>query len=148
MSGKRTAILGIGNSQRGDDGAGPNLIQRLNGKLRVALIDAGEVPENHLNPIKAANPQFILVVDCIQMGAQPGDVALLDVEHLSDLCGTTHNPGLGVFVRVVQKTTGADVAILAIQPEQIEYGEGFSARVEKTLNYLESILQQALKGEG
>ncbi len=72
LQGKRTLILGIGNSMRGDDGVGPALIERLQGKVSATLIDGGEVPENYLGPIEAAGPEAVLIVDAADLKAAAG----------------------------------------------------------------------------
>ncbi len=54
LPGKRTVILGVGNPLHGDDAIGPNLVDRLRGRLEATLINAGEVPENYLSTIRAA----------------------------------------------------------------------------------------------
>jgi hypothetical protein len=60
LQNRRTLILGIGNPLRGDDGLGPALIKRLQGKVGAVMIDAGDAPENHLFAIAKANPQAIV----------------------------------------------------------------------------------------
>ena len=47
-----TVIVGIGNTLKGDDGAGPLVCQQLRrAKVCAGLIDAGTVPENYIQPI-------------------------------------------------------------------------------------------------
>jgi len=140
VSGRNVAILGVGNPLRGDDGAGPALIERLQGKVRALLIDAGDVPENYLGPIEAFQPQTVLIVDAALLGAAPGDIALVEKEGLANTTLSTHNASLALFSRVIQATTDADILLLAIQPETTAFGSAISARVDKTLAYLEELL--------
>ncbi len=46
-----TVIIGIGNTLKGDDGAGPLVCEQLSGKVCAELIDAGTVPENYIQTI-------------------------------------------------------------------------------------------------
>ena len=47
----KSIIVGIGNSLRGDDCAGPTLIQNISGKIGAMCIKVGSVPENYLEKI-------------------------------------------------------------------------------------------------
>ena len=62
----RVALVGVGNTLRGDDGVGPLLIESLS-----RLVPAGDVvlfncqmcPENYIGPICGCPPDIILLVD-------------------------------------------------------------------------------------
>jgi hydrogenase 3 maturation protease len=142
LQGKKTIILGIGNPMRGDDGAGPALIERLQGKVSATLIDAGEVPENYLGPIESAAPEVVLIVDAADLKASPGDVALIELDQLAQTGISTHNASLGLFASVVQRLTGADILVLAVQPEVNSFGAGISEEVERTLEWVEGALEE------
>jgi hydrogenase 3 maturation protease len=141
LNGKKTIILGIGNPMRGDDGAGPALIERLQGKTKAILIDGGEVPENYLGPIEAAQPEMVLIVDAADLKASPGDVALIEIDQLAKTGISTHNASLGLFASVVQRLTGADILVLAVQPEVNSFGAGISEAVGRTLEWIATFLQ-------
>ena len=142
LQGKRTLILGIGNTMRGDDGVGPALIDRLQGKVSATLIDGGEVPENYLGPIEAARPEVVLIVDAADLKASPGDVALIELEQLAQTGMSTHNASLGLFASVVQRLTGADILVLAVQPEVNSFGAGMSEAVGRTMEWVEGALEE------
>ncbi len=130
---------------RGDDGLGPALIERLQGKVAATLIDAGEVPENYLGPIEAAGVEVVLIVDAADLKANPGDVALIELEQLGKTGISTHNASLGLFASVVQRLTGADILVLAVQPMVNSFGAPMSEEVEQTLDGLEEMLSTFLR---
>jgi len=142
LQGKRTLILGIGNPLRGDDGLGPALIGRLQGKVAAILIDGGEAPENYLGPIEAAKPQVVLLVDAADLQAAPGDMALLERDQLAQTGISTHNVSLGLLAEVVHRMSGAEVLALAVQPRFNSFGAGISEQVARTLDLLEQVLQE------
>jgi hydrogenase 3 maturation protease len=142
---KRVLILGVGNTLRGDDGAGPALIERLQGKVQATLIDAGEVPENFIGPIEAARPQSIVIVDAADIGASAGEVAILELDQIAEIGLTTHNASLALITRLLQSSTQADVFLLGIQPEAISFGILLSVRVDQTLQSLEQLFRDLLK---
>lgn len=45
---KNVLLLGVGNRQRQDDGVGSYLVRRLQKKIRIPSLDAGDVPENYI----------------------------------------------------------------------------------------------------
>jgi hydrogenase 3 maturation protease len=139
IEGKRLAILGVGNPLRGDDGAGPTLVERWQGKVAATLIDAADVPENYLGVVGAARPEVVLIVDAVELGAAPGDVALIEVGQLAGAGVTTHNASLALFARVLQAETGADIFVVAIQPQSTSFGAPLSPPVEVTLKCLEEL---------
>jgi len=142
---KRVVILGVGNTLRGDDGVGPALIERLQGKVNATLIDAGEVPENFIGPIEAAQPQSIIFIDAADIGADAGDVAVLEIDQVAEIGLTTHNASLALLARLLQSSTQADVFLLAIQPEAIVFGTPLSACVTQTLQTLAELFKELLK---
>jgi hydrogenase 3 maturation protease len=148
LSGK-VVILGVGNPLRGDDGAGPNLIEQLQGCVNATLLDCEEVPENFLGQIAENQPDIVLIIDAIDFGMSPGAVALLEEEQL--LAGTslsTHHSSLQLFIKCLKAETGGTVLVLGIQPESMDYGTEISPRVGETLGLLRHIITRALPPKG
>ena len=138
--GKRLLIMGIGNRLRGDDAIGPLVVDHLQGKVIADLLDAGDVPENYLGVIESFRPETILVVDAVDFGGQPGDVAMLNLDQLSNLALSTHNCSLHLLFKALQLEPPPDVLLLAIQPTNIIFGESLSVPVAETLDMLTQIL--------
>src|SRR5271157_5475175 len=142
LQNRRTLILGIGNPLRGDDGLGPALIKRLQGKGGAVMIDAGDAPENHLFAIAKANPQAIVILDTARLGSQPGQVALVEVDDLVMSEATTHNAPLALFTKSLRSLTSADLFILAVEPEDLGIGTRLSPGVGETLDCLAQLFEQ------
>ena len=143
-----TAVLmGIGNRWRGDDAAGPEVIARLAGRARALCIDAGDAPERHLGEAVEGSPDAILLVDAVDFGGHPGEVALFGVEDLPARLGTTHDVPLSVLMGYLQAMTGADVLLLGIQPETTDFGRRMSAAVDDAVRVVTEMLLAQL-GEG
>ena len=144
LKGKRILLLGVGNRLRGDDAVGSLLIERLQGKVDVPMIDAGDVPENYLGPIEESGAELVLVVDAAEMGAQAGDVALFDIEQVGGMSVSTHTANLGLLFQVIPPERRPEVLLLGIQPENMEFGEGLSEPVRATLESLAEMLVLSL----
>lgn len=138
-------LIGVGNTLRGDDGAGPALIGLLEGKVRAALLDAGEVPESYTGRILAAKADTIAVIDAADFGAAPGDAAILEAEDLADCGVSTHRMPLRVFFSYLRASGSADIFALGIQPAQTGFGTPMSAEVAESVNALAELLQDLLR---
>jgi len=136
-----TAVLmGIGNRWRGDDAAGPEVIARLAGRARARCIDAGDAPERHLGEAVEGPPDGILLVDAVDFGGRPGEVALFGLEDLPATLGTTHDVPLSVLMGYLRAMTGADVLLLGLQPETTDFGRRMSAAVDDAVRVVTDAL--------
>ncbi|TEB11828.1 hydrogenase 3 maturation endopeptidase HyCI [Pelotomaculum propionicicum] len=143
----RVFLVGIGNILRGDDAAGPLLIERLAGKVKADLLDASEVPESYIGRIAGRRPDTIMLVDAADMGADPGAIAIIEIENLREQSFSSHQMGLNLFMRCLQTVTGADVFLLGIQPRVTGFGAKFSPKVAETIHCLEEFFMEVLAGK-
>ena len=145
--GSRTVILGIGNTLKGDDGAGPGLCDRLAGRTSVDAVDAGTVPENYVGPLVKKAPQNLLIVDAVDFGAPPGTIRILAPDELSGLSGSTHSPSPRLFIDLVREDIPVEVFFIGIQPAQTELGRPFSPEVERAVDVLADVLSDIFPPE-
>jgi len=134
-------LLGVGNTLRGDDGVGSALIERLQGKTGAVLIDAGEVPENFIGPVEAAQPESIIIIDAADVGVEAGDLAILEIDQIAEIGLSTHNASLALVARLFQSSTQADVFVIGVQPGDISFGAPMSGSVVRTLELLEKFFR-------
>jgi hydrogenase 3 maturation protease len=140
LHGKRTVILGIGNPLQGDDAVGSNLVDILHGRVEATLINGGEVPENYLSSIRAAQPELVLIIVALELGAEPGCVVVLDADRLRAIENFTRNPGLAFLAVMIQDGTGAEVILVGVQPQATMFAAELSLPVQTTLHNLEELL--------
>lgn len=138
----KIVILGMGNPLKGDDGLGPHLIKRLEGKVRAYLIDGGSAPENYVGKIASLKPNTILVIDACNLGWAPGRVELLEIEKMKNIGHSTHSISPGVFMTYLKEATGADIFMLAVQPKKVGLGEDISSPVKKAIEKIEGWLKK------
>jgi len=136
---KKLSIVGIGNSFRGDDGAGPEIIDKLKGKIQANLYDCGEAPENYLERIIAGRPETIVIIDSARMAQPPGNLKILDINEVKHFGLSTHNLSLKLFIDYIKKDRTCDIFILAIQPKTLELGVGLSKEVRKSIEVIEKV---------
>lgn len=137
---EKTVIVGIGNPLRGDDGFGPALVQRLQGKVNLACIDAGNAPENHLGRILKEEPDSVLLVDAADLGLDPGQYRILQPEDILKCGLTTHDMSSRMMIEFIQNQTPANIFMLAVQPENVSLGEPMSECLNKTLDEIELLI--------
>ena len=143
----KVLILGVGNPLRGDDGAGPHLIERLRGYVPATLLDCEDVPENFLGQIAENQPTSVLLIDAIDFGMTPGATALLEGDELEGVSLSTHHSSLQLFIKCLKAETATNVLVLGIQPKSTGFGDGISSEVKGTLDLLHHIIKRALSPE-
>ena len=115
-------VVGVGNPLRGDDAAGCLVARRLHGTPGVRVIEAEEVPESFVGDIAAAVPDAVALVDAVDLGREPGAVAVLEKEQVAAYAPTTHRMPLSLVMEVAHRRTGADVFLIAVQPSRVDFG--------------------------
>jgi len=150
---EKIVVLGVGNPDQGDDGAGPRCAERLKRRLRasagarVLVIDAREVPENHTGAIRAFGPDLTVIVDAAAGGRAPGAIFIVDRDKIADDGLSTHTISLAGLVRYLKEDIGCNVLVLGIQPGAIEFGVGrkaLSAPVDRSVKKLAAVLAKRL----
>ena len=137
-------VVGIGNPLRGDDGFGPALIERLQGKVSMVCIDAGNAPENYLGRIVKEEPDTILLVDVAHLDLEPGQYRILQPDDILKCGLTTHDMSSRMLIEYLNNQTQADIFMLAVQPQNISLGEAMSERLNRTLDEIEMLIQEGI----
>ena len=112
-------ILGVGRWGRGDDAAGPLLIDRLPRGADLVGIDCGPTPENFLGVVARQAPGLVLLVDAVHTGGPPGTVQLLNPDQLAHTDLGTHGLSPALLLRALQETTGAPCLLLGVEVERV-----------------------------
>ena len=133
-------ILCVGNGLRGDDAAGPLVCARLGSPA----VDCGDAPERHVGLAAEPSVERVLMVDAMDFGGAPGEVAFCGSEELVERFGTTHDSGLAVLARFVQGEYGKPVAVLGIQPCDTRFGAGVSAGVLAAVDAVSAWLRSTI----
>jgi len=132
----RICLVGIGNRCWRDDGAGSVLAEALEKCPEFDAMDAGFVPENHLEVIARKKPDRVLFIDATDFGGAPGQVRLLFPDKVAPSGLSTHAGSLKMLAEYLQARTRAQVALLAIQPADTAAGDSLSPEVSRALKVL------------
>lgn len=144
----RTAVLGIGNEQRGDDAAGVRvgkiLLEEVDSE-HVLVINGASVPEKFTSEIREFNPDQILLLDTVDFGEKAGLVSIVDPEKIQRDFLSSHRLSLDMLIDYLEEETGADIYLIGIQPGQIDREAQMSEEVKKSVESLSEFLIERLK---
>jgi hydrogenase 3 maturation protease len=140
----RLVVLGVGSELRSDDAAGLRVAAALSAAALpgVHAIEAGPVPENCTPEIRRLRPTHLVIVDCADMGREPGTLEVFAPSEIAGVSFGTHGLPLSVLADYVRVETGCSVAVLGIQPASIEFGETVSAPVEAAVAQAVELLRE------
>jgi hydrogenase 3 maturation protease len=132
-------FVGVGNTLKSDDGAGPVAAGRL-AAAGIDALDCGEVPENYLRRIISHRGGSIVFIDAVEMNAVPGTLRLFTANDIAITGVFTHGMSLAMLAEFVQKEAGVPVYLAGIQPARVELGETLSPVVEKAVDRLVQLI--------
>ncbi len=133
----RVAVLGIGNTLLGDDGAGVAVAESLRDELDargIDVIDGGTLSHSLLPIIEDC--EALVAIDAGELHARPGTVkvfdgAAMDEYLLKRRTGTVHEVGLADLLDMarLRDALPGQRALVAIQPGRIGWGVELSPDV-------------------
>ena len=125
----QVCVIGIGNRLKGDDAAGPELIDRIAGRSRFHCLDTGVAPENYLEKIVRIRPDTILLVDAMDFGGEAGACRLFAADQVTGGKLSSHALSLRMTCDYLQQRISTRIFILGIQPAQVKMNQPLSAAV-------------------
>jgi hydrogenase maturation protease len=145
-----TLVLGVGNPDRGDDGAGPALVARLRSHApRGAdlLASHGEF----LGLLSAMEGrERVILVDAARSGRAPGSIARFPGADLAGMAtlraGSTHALGLEQalgLLRAIGRPPG-EVVVYAIEGRSFRPGNSLSPAVARALRRAERMVREEI----
>jgi hydrogenase 3 maturation protease len=140
---ERVVVAGIGNPIRRDDFVGVKIVQDLEGKVsdKVNLLECETVPESFMQEIVDLKPSHVLLVDAAVLGLKLGETRLVFPKQVKDFPAiTTHVLPLRIFCEYIIKMTETKIALLLIEPENTEFGEGLTPTVQAAAEKITKIL--------
>ena len=132
-------IIALGNSLRGDDGAGPAVLSYLQQDElpdQVALIDAGADAFTVLDHLLQPDP--IILIDCARMGKKPGEVAALPLTDFvlrqTEQLVSLHGFSVAEVYQLAKEIGSvAECVIIGVEPASLEFNSDLSPAVRKSI---------------
>ena len=133
---------------RGDDAAGVLVVRRLmesagknpsksrtqskvteSQREESLLFEAGPLPEAATGALRRYLPDWAVFIDSAEMGEPPGTIRWVDPEQAEGFTGSTHTFPLSGLGKYLSSELGCRVAILGIQPKNLEFDSLVSGEV-------------------
>ena len=141
----RVVILGVGNTLKGDDAAGPLVCERLSGRVSARVIDAATTPENYIGPILEAVPDVLLIVDAVDFGGCPGQIRLYTRDQIHRFAFSTHALSLHLSIDLIHRETILEVRLIGIQAKRMRLGDRLSPAVGGAVETLVSTFMEIFR---
>jgi hydrogenase 3 maturation protease len=98
-----------------------------------------------MDEIIELKPSHVLLIDAAMMQLKPGEVRLFDAEKVTNFPAiSTHMLPLRVFCEYVTKMTGGKLALLLIEPKNVDFGEGLTPEIEASVVQIVDFLLKTL----
>ena len=142
----RTAFVGIGNTDLGDDALGVRLAETLQRAGVSTAVVAGTVPENIAGVLARGGYDNVVFLDAVDFGAAPGSVVLMSAAEIQSRFPqvSTHKISLGMTARVIESESRTKVWLLGVQPQSLRTGSEMSESVRQTLKLLAGLMKEVL----
>lgn len=141
-----TAVVGVGNPDHGDDGAGVRLAEQLLAGGCANVFVAGASPEQMAPSLARLGFERMLFLDAVEFGGSPGDVVLLGAREIQSRFPqvSTHKISLGMLARMLEVDRGTQVWLLGMQPGSLK-GAELSEVMKATVAALAALLQEIIQ---
>lgn len=100
-------VMCIGNRDGGDDAVGPYIADLLTKEKDQTIIvnDCGIVPENYTSVVARHHPKYIILIDAVDMGLQPGAIRRIPKEKIGCMQVSTHGLPLSLLMTYLEQYT-------------------------------------------
>lgn len=148
---KKTALLAVGSSLRGDDAAGllvarylTQSLPKIKGKSSFKVIIGETAPENFTGEIKKFQPSHILIVDCAEFGEKAGAVRVMTPQETHGVTFSTHSLPPRVMAQYLSDSFPCEIMIIGIQPKSLKFNESPSKEVRASCLRVARSIKSAL----
>lgn len=141
----KVAVCGIGNRIRGDDGAGPEVVEALRNELdddNILLLDCESRPESVLGEIQDFGPDKVILVDAVDLGEKPGSIGIVDIHSIKKQAMSTHKLPINMFIDFLQTKMKFKLVFIGIQPKQTGLDQEMSDEVRIAVPLAKELVKQ------
>jgi len=153
LDNQKTLILGIGNTLLADEGVGVQMLDYLHcnhpAMDQYTLVDGGTLSFTLAPLLEQA--EKLVVIDAARLDAPPGTVQVFEGTEMDRFAGrarrSVHEVSLGDLLAITHLTEMIPPrrALVAIQPEEVDWGHTLSRSVQLALPRAAQAIEQLLK---
>lgn len=140
----RVCLMGLGNTDYGDDGFGVRLAETLAAAGVPDVVIAGASPDRFVGRAAGEGFNHLIFIDAVEFGSAPGSVVFLNAEEMSARFPqiSTHKISLGLLAKWIEASGSTRAWLLGVQPESLKPGAGLTPTVQRTLEALVELLSK------
>jgi hydrogenase 3 maturation protease len=132
-------LFGVGNSLRGDDGAGCYVADLMQAANWMA-INCATAPENFTGIVRKNHPEILAIIDAADMGLVPGSFRRIAPEMIEDVGLGTHMLPLSHLIGYLSADAG-EIILIGIQPGHVDNCDGLTREVREGADALISLFE-------
>jgi hydrogenase maturation protease len=139
-------VLGLGNTDRADDGAGVLVAQALKKLFPSYSYSEHDGVEGTVLDISEKDGDIVVFfVDASELHAPPGTVRVIEKESIRETEITTHRVAVALMAAMLTKS-GKRSAVIGIQPESIEFRaavtDSVADAIDRIVRALDSVMRK------
>lgn len=143
-------VIGIGNILCGDDGLGVLAVKILDRELKDHVKCVCGETDLYFSLEEALDADFLIIVDAILGGGEPGTVYVTDLSGSNHLPLSAHGINLLSLLTMMQRTgKSVNGVLVGMEPLNLEAGSKISREVKENIPHLcrevKKIIQPFLK---
>ncbi len=129
------AILGVGNTGKGDDAAGVFCATLIRNNIKavrpdIMIVEGGVTPENETGRIRQFGPSLVLIIDAALGGHAPGTIFVVRHGDIKQDDLSTHHMPLSLLIRFFEASLECRVLCLGVEPGLVEAQAPLSSEVK------------------
>jgi len=129
------AILGVGNTRKGDDAAGVFCATLIRNNIKavrpdIMIVEGGVTPESETGRIRQFGPSRVLIIDAALGGHAPGTIFVVKHSDILQDDLSTHHMPLSLLIRYFEASLDCRVICLGIEPGLVEAKAPLSSEVK------------------
>jgi hydrogenase 3 maturation protease len=145
----RTLVIGLGNPDRADDGAGIEIVSHWKARLKErAFFDTETSAETAVfDGLEDPDAEVFLFVDTADFGGKAGEIRLFEGEETPrfEPAISTHKVPIGLLTEMI-RSKGRRAVLLGIQPGSLELFGRMTEEAAEAVKTLKSLMDQENSG--
>jgi len=138
-------VLGLGNTDRADDGAGVLVAEALKKRFPSYSYSEHDGVEGTVLDISEKKENLaVFFVDAANLGLSPGTIRIVTKEEIKDTEITTHRVAVALMASMLERA-GKKSAVICIQPETIRFQGSVSRPVKSAIDRLVEAFTQMIE---
>ena len=141
-------MLGVGNSDFGDDSLGNQFATQLLKRFEHCseqpdIIDVGMLPERFVSRIiDDIKYDTVVFLDAVDFSAEVGSVLVANAEEMGSRFPqiSTHKISLGMLATWLESNGATKAWLIGIQPGLMKMGQGITETVQSTIDLLVDVI--------